>query len=82
MSPEQIRKVQQQLNKEGFHAGEVDGQWNSQTENAIKNFQGSKGIQATGQLDQQTLNELGLEADEFRQQSQPGKKTDAKPSQW
>jgi|GEM_PF-1463526 len=82
MSAEQIRKVQQQLNKEGFHAGEVDGQWNSQTENAIKNFQGSKGIQATGQLDQQTLNELGLEADEFRQQSQPGKKTDAKPSQW
>jgi hypothetical protein len=42
----------------------------------------SKGIQATGQLDQQTLKELGLDADEFRQQSQSEKKTDANPSNW
>lgn len=66
MSTQQIRKIQQQLNKEGFNAGSVDGKWNSQTQEAIRNFQEFKGIQATGQLNEQTLDELGLDADEFR----------------
>jgi len=80
MSAEQIRKVQQQLNKEGFHAGSVDGKWSSQTQNAIRNFQESKGLQVTGQLDERTLDELGLDADEFREQSQPENKTGADQS--
>jgi peptidoglycan hydrolase-like protein with peptidoglycan-binding domain len=69
---EQIRKVQQKLNQEGFHAGQVDGKWSSETQSAIRNFQQSKGMKATGQLDERTLDELGLEADEFRQKSQSG----------
>jgi peptidoglycan hydrolase-like protein with peptidoglycan-binding domain len=80
MSAEQIRKVQQQLNKEGFHAGSVDGKWSSQTQSAIRNFQESKGLQVTGQLDERTLDELGLDADEFREQSQPENKTGADQS--
>jgi sporulation protein YlmC with PRC-barrel domain len=72
LSAEQIRKVQQKLNQEGFHAGQVDGKWSSETQSAIRNFQQSKGMKATGQLDERTLDELGLEADEFRQRSQSG----------
>lgn len=69
LSADQIRKVQQKLNQEGFHAGQVDGKWSSETQSAIRNFQQSKGIKATGQLDERTLDELGLEADEFRQKA-------------
>jgi sporulation protein YlmC with PRC-barrel domain len=72
LNVEQIRKVQQKLNQEGFHAGQVDGKWSSETQSAIRNFQQSKGMKATGQLDERTLDELGLEADEFRQKSQAG----------
>ena len=75
MSTEQIRKVQLHLNKEGFNAGSVDGKWNSQTQDAIRNFQEFKGIQATGQLNERTLDELGLDADEFREQSQSERRT-------
>jgi sporulation protein YlmC with PRC-barrel domain len=72
LSTEQIRKIQQELNKKGFHAGQVDGKWSSETQSAIKNFQQSKGMQTTGQLNERTLDELGLEADEFRQKGHSG----------
>jgi sporulation protein YlmC with PRC-barrel domain len=72
LSSNQIRKIQQELNKEGFHAGQVTGRWTSETQSAIKNFQQSKGLQPTGELNQRTLDELGLDADEFRQESQSG----------
>jgi sporulation protein YlmC with PRC-barrel domain len=70
LSSSQIRKIQQELNKEGFDAGQVDGTWNSQTQSAITNFQKSKGLSATGQLDKQTIEKLGLDADDFRPESQ------------
>lgn len=71
----QIRRIQQELNKKGFHAGQVDGKWSSETQAAIKNFQQSKGLTATGQLDERTINELGLDADEFRENSQSKQRT-------
>lgn len=81
LSAEQIRQVQQKLNQEGFHAGQVDGKWSSETQTAIRNFQKKKGIQVTGQLDERTLDELGLDADEFRQKSQSGSgKTESRGS--
>ena len=77
LNAEQIRKIQQKLNQEGFHAGQVDGNWSSQTQTAIRDFQQTKGINATGQLDERTLNEMGLDADEFRgaKQSQSGSRS-------
>jgi hypothetical protein len=66
LSPEGVRKVQQKLNKEGFDAGHVNGQWNQDTQTAIKNFQRSKGLQTTGKIDERTLDELGLDRDELR----------------
>ena len=66
LSADQIRQIQQKLNQEGFHAGQVDGNWSSQTQTAIKNFQQSKKINATGQLDEKSVDEIGLDADDFR----------------
>ena len=71
LNAEQIRKIQQKLNQQGFHAGQVDGKWSSETQAAIRNFQQSKGMKVSGQLDERTLDELGLEADEFRQKAKP-----------
>ncbi|HUG77656.1 MAG TPA: peptidoglycan-binding domain-containing protein [Burkholderiales bacterium] len=62
MSPELIRKVQQELNAKGYDAGPVDGQWGPLTQRAVQNFQQSQDkLQASGQLDQQTLTALGVE---------------------
>lgn len=70
LSRSEVRKVQQALDKDGFKAGRADGRWGSETENAVKQFQQSKQLQATGQLDQQTVADLGLDTSKFQQQGQ------------
>jgi sporulation protein YlmC with PRC-barrel domain len=71
LSAEQIRKIQQKLNQQGFHAGQVNGKWSTETQTAVSNFQQTKGLKTTGQLDEQTLDQLGLDADEFRSNDRP-----------
>ena len=68
LSRGKIRQVQQALDKDGFNTGRADGRWGPKTENAIKQFQQSKQIQSSGQLDQQTVADLGLDASAFSQQ--------------
>lgn len=55
-----IRQVQQQLSQKG-HDVSVDGQLGPQTQQALKKFQKDEGLQASGQLDQQTLTALGID---------------------
>jgi peptidoglycan hydrolase-like protein with peptidoglycan-binding domain len=62
--------VQQALDKKGFQVGRVDGRWGPKTSNAVKQFQQSKKIEANGQLDRQTLSDLGLKGAQFAQQSE------------
>jgi peptidoglycan hydrolase-like protein with peptidoglycan-binding domain len=57
---EQVRKVQQQLSEKG-HDVTADGVWGSQTEQALKDFQQAQGIEATGELNPQTLAALGID---------------------
>jgi peptidoglycan hydrolase-like protein with peptidoglycan-binding domain len=53
LSQSKLEDVQQQLQQQGFYqAGKVDGRWGPQTRQAV--------LQATGQLDQQTLAALGV----------------------
>ena len=68
LSQSKIRQVQQALDKDGFSTGRADGRWGPKTENAIKQFQQSKQIPSSGQLDQQTVADLGLDASNFSQQ--------------
>ncbi len=56
-----VRQVQQQLKQQGINAGPVDGQWGPLTEKGVRQFQQSKNIQASGQLDEQTLAALGIQ---------------------
>jgi len=70
LSRNEVRQVQQALEKNGFRAGPIDGRWGQKTSDALKHFQQSKNIQANGQLDQQTLSDLGLNGAQFGQQNQ------------
>lgn len=70
LSREQVRQVQRALDKEGFKAGPTDGRWGSETEDAVKQFQQRKQLQSTGQLDQQTVADLGLDASKFQPKNQ------------
>jgi murein L,D-transpeptidase YcbB/YkuD len=67
LSRASIKQVQQALQQSGFKSGPADGRWGPETENAVKQFQHSKQIHANGQLDQQTVADLGLDASKFQQ---------------
>ncbi len=60
LSSQQIRQIQQSLDKQGLKAGRADGKWGPETEKAVKDFQQQQNMQASGQLDQQTLQALGV----------------------
>lgn len=55
-----VREAQRALNDKGFSAGAVDGVMGPHTEQALRDFQQSQGLNATGNLDQQTLSALGV----------------------
>jgi hypothetical protein len=57
----QVRQAQKKLNDMGYRAGQVDGVWGPNTQAAIRNFQQAKGLEATGRLNPQTINALGIE---------------------
>jgi opacity protein-like surface antigen len=60
LDQQQIRQIQQALNKQGFDAGHVDGKWGPETDKAVKDFQQAQKMRASGKLDQQTLQALGV----------------------
>lgn len=62
ISPNVVRNLQQELSDRGYQVGPVDGVWGSQTQQALANFQRDRNLQATGQIDRQTLAALGLDA--------------------
>jgi peptidoglycan hydrolase-like protein with peptidoglycan-binding domain len=58
-----ISRVQEKLRGLGFDAGPVNGDFGSKTQAALAQFQLSRIIPASGQLDDQTLAELGVARD-------------------
>lgn len=61
-SANQVRQAQESLNARGYAAGPVDGMWGPQTSSAVRQFQQAQGMQATGQLNAQTAEALGVQA--------------------
>ena len=51
----QTRMLQQALNSEGLDAGPVDGIVGQKTRDALKKYQSQKGLNASGEVDRQTL---------------------------
>ena len=58
-----VRQAQERLMSEGFNPGAVDGKLGQQTQQGLKDFQQSKGLEPSGQLDSQTIAALGLASD-------------------
>ncbi len=58
--PATVRSVQQALNDRGYDPGPVDGQWGSNTEDAVRQFQQASGLPQTGELEGSTLAALGV----------------------
>jgi len=55
-----VRMAQQALNDRGYGAGNIDGVWGPDTENAVRRFQQAQGLPQSGALDAQTLSALGV----------------------
>jgi peptidoglycan hydrolase-like protein with peptidoglycan-binding domain len=55
-----IVEIQEALAREGFYAGKPSGRWDAKTSQAMRNFQTSQGLTATGKLGAQSLQKLGL----------------------
>jgi len=55
-----IRQVQERLKAVGFNPGAIDGAMGPQTRNALRWFQNTTGILATGEVDEKTLDALGV----------------------
>ena len=56
-----VEKVQEKLNNEGFNAGPVDGLIGPKTMDGIRSFQESKNITASGELNKETVDALGVD---------------------
>jgi len=56
-----VSQVQARLRALGFDAGPVNGDFGSKTQAALAQFQLSAGVAASGQLDDPTLAQLGVE---------------------
>src|SRR5262249_26028512 len=56
-----IRQVQERLQTVGYNPGTIDGAMGPQTQQALRWFQNSKGLRSTGDLDELTLNALGIQ---------------------
>ena len=59
-TPELVKQAQEKLSSAGHDAGPADGKMGPKTQAALKEFQQSKGLQASGQLDQKTAAALGV----------------------
>jgi len=59
-NPELVKQAQEKLSAAGHDAGAADGKMGPKTQAALKEFQQSKGLQASGQLDQKTVAALGV----------------------
>jgi len=55
-----VWRVQERLKAEGFNPGVVDGLFGAKTRDALRQFQNTKGLRPTGELDNATLNALGV----------------------
>lgn len=55
------KRVQRKLHEQGFDGGPINGDFGSKSQAALVQFQLSRGLPASGMLDDRTLAELGVE---------------------
>lgn len=67
-----IQVIQQSLSQQGYFKGQADGQWGPDTQNAVRQFQQAKNLEADGNLDFQTLQALGVDLSQLASADQGG----------
>jgi peptidoglycan hydrolase-like protein with peptidoglycan-binding domain len=72
-----VSKVQEKLRELGFGAGPINGDFGAKTQAALAQFQLSRTIPASGQLDNTTLAELGVQRERSDAQQTADNKSDA-----
>jgi len=79
-----IEGVQQALKDQGFYYGEISGEMNATLTASIRRYQIRNGLQVTGELNEETLQSLGVRSSGASRQTaksgSPGPDTVAKPS--
>jgi len=55
-----VTAVQQQLARQGYYRGEIDGIFGAETRRAVVRYQSDQGLRVTGNLNADTLQALGL----------------------
>ena len=55
-----VAAAQQQLARQGYYRGEIDGSFGPETRNALMRYQNAHGLRVTGTFDAETLRVLGL----------------------
>ena len=72
VTPDTIRQVQQTLQQQGMYHARVDGVWGPQTQAAVRSYQEKNNLNASGQLDQQTMAALTQgNGQSYNEQQQP-----------
>jgi peptidoglycan hydrolase-like protein with peptidoglycan-binding domain len=61
-SKDKVKEIQEALKSNGFDPGTADGVIGPKTNQAIRDFQKSKTLQATGRIDERTASALGVDA--------------------
>lgn len=61
-SGEKVAALQKSLSKIGLYIGEINGEYNFATRNAVKKYQNQLGIEDTGEADFETFRLLGFDA--------------------
>ena len=59
-SPERYKEIQQALAGKGYFHGESNGEWGSESQDALKRFQADQSLTADGKLTSMSLIALGL----------------------
>jgi len=71
-----VKEAQQALKDKGYDPGPVDGVMGTKTKDAIKSFQSASNLQATGTLDAQTADKLGVHSGSSSSRSSSSSSTD------
>lgn len=60
LSKATVMKIQESLNAQGLLKSRADGVWGPRTAKALRQYQNANGLKASGKVDADTLNKLGL----------------------
>lgn len=61
-SSSNVKEVQQALKDKGYDPGPIDGRMGAKTKEALKSFQSASNLSATGTLNSQTAEKLGVQS--------------------